>query len=203
MIPNDVSLENFWYLVIRLKDDAHRCLEELDKTADADEVGKSFWSSMYARAVFAFIDGTVHGMLFQAYIGRNRRDVTFSSEEMTRLESYFDFDGDREAISISRRGEMLTDLRFAFVAFARAHTSNYVLPIGDRKWVLIKGIARIRMTLENALTRDQLEVYPENIDTLLYGMKWFVERIMDLLKSVEEALSEEATDDAHDNELIM
>ena len=53
MIPNDVSLEDFWYLVIRLKDDAKRCLEELDKTAEADQEAKSFWSSMYARAVFA------------------------------------------------------------------------------------------------------------------------------------------------------
>jgi hypothetical protein len=128
MMPNDVSLEDSWSVVVRLKDDAHRCLEELDKTAEADEAGKSFWSSMYARAVFAFFDSTVYGMLFQAYVGRNRRDVTFSSEEMSRLESYFDFDEGREAVSISRRGEMLSDLRFAFVAFARAHTSNYVLP---------------------------------------------------------------------------
>jgi hypothetical protein len=203
MIPNNVSLEDSWSVVVRLKDEAQRCLTELEGTAEADGAGKSFWGSMYARAVFAFIDGTVYGLLYHAYVGRNRPDVKFSAEEMSRLEAYFDFDESREAVSTFSKGDMLSDLKFAFVAFARAHSSDYALPIGDRNWVLITESAHIRKTLEGALTGEALEVYPESVDVLLHGMAWFVERVVDLMKSSVDALSEEARDDGDDNALIM
>lgn len=203
MIPNDVSLEDFWNVVIRLKDEAKRCLKELDETAEADQEGKSFWSSIYVRAVFAFIDGSVYGMLYQAYAGRNRADVKFSEEEMSRLASYFEVDESREAGSTFSKGQMLRDLQFAFVAFARVHSSDYVLPIEDRNWVLMTETAHIRKTLQYARTREALEVYPESVDVLLHAMAWFVERVVDLLKSSEDATSEGATDDADDDELIM
>jgi hypothetical protein len=200
---NDVSLEDFWNVVIRLKDEAQRCLAEIDKTAEADQTANSFWRSMYARAVFAFIDGTVYGMLYQAYAGRNRADVMFSEEETSRLESYFDFDKSREAVSTFSKGDMLRDLQFAFVVFARAHSSDYALPINDRNWVLMTETAHIRKTLQNARMPEALEIYPESVDVLLHGMAWFIERVVDLLKRSEDAQSAEAPDHADDNELIM
>jgi len=203
MIPDDVSLEDSWSVVARLKDEAQRCLTELEGTAEADGAGKSFWGSMYARAVFAFIDGTVYGLLYHAYAGRNRPDVKFSEEELSRLESYFDFDESREAVSTLGKGDMLSDLKFAFVAFARAHSSDYGLPVGDRNWVLMTETAHIRKTLQDALTGEALEVYPESVDVLLHGMAWFAERVIDLMKSSVDALSEEAPDDADDNDLVM
>ena len=197
MISDDVSL------ILSLKDYAEDCLIELHECAEADREGKAYWRSMYLRAVFDFIDGTVRGLSFQAYGGRKRSGVTLSEKEIIMLESYFDFASGRAVRTTYSEAQMLGDIELAFFAFARVNYSAYVLPIHDEGWLLIKEIAVMR-ALNHNLERDQLDVFPENVDVLKHGMEWFVGCLVDLLKSSEEALSEVTADtQVDDNEPIM
>jgi len=197
MISDDVSL------ILSLKDHAEDCLIELHECAEADRKMKAYWRSMYLRAVFAFIDGTVQGLSFQAYGGRKRSGATLSEKEIIMLESYFDFAEGRVTRTSLSEAQILADIELAFFAFARVNYSAYVLPIHEEGWVLVKEIALMRARNHN-LERDELDVYPENVDVLMHGMEWFVGCLIDLLKSSEEALAE-VTADAHvdDHEHIM
>jgi hypothetical protein len=195
MIPDGVSL------ILSLKDHAEDCLIELHECAEADREMKAYWRSMYLRAVFAFIDGTVRGLSLQAYGGRHRSGGTLSEKEIIMLESYLD-EGRVAGTSLSE-AQILADIELAFFAFARVNYSAYVLPIHEGGWLLIKDIAVMR-TRNHNLERDVLDVYPENVDVLRQGMEWFVGCLIDLLKSSEEALAEVTADaQVDDHEPIM
>jgi hypothetical protein len=197
MISDDVSL------ILSLKDYAEDCLIELHECAEADRQGKAYWRSMYFRAVFDFIDGTVHGLLLQAYGGRKRSGVTLSEKEIIMLESYFAFAEGRAPRTTLSEEQILGDIELAFFAFAKVNYSAYVLPIHDEGWLLIKEIAGMR-ALNHNLERDELDVFPENVPVLTQGMEWFVGCLIDLLTSCEEALSEVTADaQVDDHELIM
>lgn len=184
MKDNLIPLTELWGVLVRLKDDAARCMKALDETPEQDEQGRSFWRRMYALAIFAFFDGVTYRLTFHAYAARDRRDVTFSLEELNRLEGMYDFDEDAEPVSTFSKTRMLDDIRFAFNAFARVHYSDYVLPTADREWVLLlRQIARIRLALQHPREASELEVYEENVDDLLEGLRWYVERIAELLES--------------------
>jgi hypothetical protein len=197
MISDDVSL------ILSLKDHAEDCLIELHECAEADREMKAYWRSMYLRAVLAFIEGTVGGLSLQAYGGRQRSGVTLSEKEINMLESYFDFAAGRVTRTSLSETQILADIELAFFAFARVNYSAYVLPIHEGGWLLIKEIAVMRTRNRN-LERDELDVYPENVDVLMHGMEWFVGCLIDLLKSSEEALAEVTADaQVDDHELIM
>lgn len=200
---NYVSLEEFWNVVIRLNADVKRCMTMLDATPESDTEGRSFWRLMYARAVFALIDGAVYGMMFQAFAGRNRPDVTFSFEELTRLETAYDFDEDVEPRATGGSTQMLDDIRFAINGIARVHYSDYIIPIHEPSWILVKEIARIRTTLQYPRERGELEVHEENIDTLIMGLSWLLERIVDVFKSCVESMSEYEPEQGPEDELAM
>jgi hypothetical protein len=203
MSPYATSLEEFWGLVVRLKDDCQRCLQAIDD-AESDPDAVAFWRRTYARAVFAFIDGTVLGLLFQAYSLRNRPELNYTNAEIVRLESYFDFEGLYEVGSGFSDQNMLTDVEFAFTAFARILGSDYTLPVHDPGWLLVKEIDLIRKSLKYGRTTEMVEVFPENVDSLLHGMLWFIERVVDLLQSSKDAaLAGEIDDRPDDDELTM
>jgi hypothetical protein len=190
MSDTNISLEEFWKLVTRLTADGKTCLTMLDETAEDDAEGKSVWRRMYARAVFALIDGAIYGMMFQAFAARNRPDVTFSLDEITRLEAAYDFDEDREPVAVFCKTQTLSDIRFAFNAVARVHYSDYILPIHESGWLLIKETMHIRSTLQYARELSELEVYEENIDTLIEGLAWLLACIVDCFQSCLETASE-------------
>src|ERR1044072_7342850 len=98
MYDSTVSLEEFWNVVKRLNGDASRCMMSLEETPEEDEEGRSFWRRMYARAVFAVIDGATYRMTYHAYAARGRRDVVFSPSELDRLEKSYDFDEEQEEV---------------------------------------------------------------------------------------------------------
>ena len=205
MHDNTISLEEFWSLVKRLNSDVKRCMTALDEAAEEDEEGKAFWRRMYARAVFALIDGATYRMMFHAYAARDRREVTFSLDELLRLEKYYDFDEDQEeSIATFSKTIMLENIKFAFNAFARVHYSDYILSINDPGWALIKEITYIRDALQYPRSASEIEVHEESIDTLVQGLLWFVERMVELLTSCEtHALEKFATWESNEGELIM
>jgi len=204
MNDDNVSLDEFWGLVIRLNGDAARCINALHEAPEDDEAARSFWRRMYARAVFALIDGATYRMMFHAYAARDRREVTFSIDELLRLEKYYDFDEDREAVATFNKTLMLEDIKFAFNAFARVHYSDYIIPTHDPSWILIKEIARIREGLQYPRTPSEVEVYEENIDELVQGLLWFVERMVELLESCRKHAEEKfATWESDEDEIIM
>lgn len=203
MNDNYISLESFWNLLKRLNRDVKRCMTALDETAEEDEEARSFWRRMYALAVFSFIDGVTYRMMFQAYVGRHRKDVLFTPDELIKLENYYDFDEEREASATFSREQMLEDLRFAFNAFARVHYSDYILPTNDDNWVLIKAIARIRNALQFPREADEVEVYEENIDSLVFGLLWLVERMVELIEESKAAFLEKLNEPGSDEDEIV
>ena len=204
MNDNTVSLEEFWSLVKALNGDVERCMTALHETPEDDAAGKQFWRRMYARAVFAMIDGATYRMMFHAYAARDRRDVTFSLDELMKLESYYDFDEDQEAVTTFSKTQMLDSIRFAFNAFARVHYSDYILPIHDQSWILVKEMAYLRECWQYPREVQGIEVYEENIDTLVAGLLWLVERLLELLKSCQlHALEKFAAWEAEEDEPIM
>jgi hypothetical protein len=191
MYDNAVSLNEFWGVVARLTGDVKRCMTALEETPEDDEEWRAFWRRMYARAVFAAIDGATYRMTFHAHAARDRRDVTFSMEELARLEKAYDFDEDQEEhVSTFSRTQMLDNIKFAFNAFARVHYSDYVLPINDPNWILIKEIARMKDSLLYPREPQEAEVYEENIDTLVQGLLWFVERMLELIEDSKKCILE-------------
>lgn len=204
MNNNAIPLEEFWDVVRRLSADVNRCLTALVETPDDDEEGKSFWRRMYARAVFAFFDGVIYRMMFQAYAARERREVTFSLDELMKLEKAYDFDEDADAIYTFSKSQMLDEIRFAFNAFARVHYSDYIFPTHDPNWILIKGVARIRQIVQSPREATELEVYEENVEVLIEGMQWFVECMVELLESSRKhAVEKFAEWEADGDEIVM
>ena len=204
MKNNAIDLEGFWTLVKRLNEDAKRCFTALEATPESNEDEKSFWRRMYARSVFALIEAATYRMTYHAYAASGRPGVSFSAEELTRLETAYDFDRDREPVTSFGKTQTLDNIQFAFDAFARVHDCAYVLPIHDTEWVLINEIARIRETLQFCRDPDEIEVSGENIEVLLYGLQWFIERMVDLLESCCDSMSEGATaGELEDTEIIM
>ena len=205
MIDSRVSLKEFWNVFTNLNGDVSRCMAALEETPEEDVEGRAFWRRMYARAVFAVIDGATYRMTFHAHAARARRDVTFSLDELTRLEKAYDFDEDQEEfVSTFSKSQMLDNIRFAFNAFARVHYSDYVLPINDPDWVIIKEVARMRDALQYPRVPEETEVYEENVDTLVRGLLWFVERLMELLKDSGDRLQEKIAEwESGEDETVM
>jgi len=205
MIDSRVSLKEFWNVFTNLNGDVSRCMAALEETPEEDEEERAFWRRMYARAIFAAIDGATYRMTFQAYAARARPSVTFSMDELERLEKAYDFDEDQEEfVSTFSKSQMLDNIRFAFNAFARVHYSDYVLPINDPDWVIIKEVARMRDALQYPRAPEETEVYEENIDTLVKGLLWFVERMMELLKDSGDRLQEKIAEwESGEDETIM
>jgi hypothetical protein len=199
-----VSLVQFWEVVSLLNSDAQRCMERLDETPKEDQEGRAFWRRMYARAVFALVDGATYRMMYHAYVARDRRDVTFSLDELTRLEKYYDFDQDQEASVTFSQNKMLETIRFAFNAFARVHYSDYILPLHDPNWILLQGVARIKEGLQYPKDARELEVSGENIEVLAAGLLWFVNQMLDLLeKCQKDAEAKLAQYESGEDEVIM
>jgi hypothetical protein len=194
MIDNAVSLEEFWGVVTGLNEYVKTCMASLQETPEEDEKRKKFWRRMYALAVFSMIDGIVYRMIFHAHAARERPGVVFSLDELQRLEKSYDFDEDEEPVAVFSRTKMLDDIKFAFNAFARVHYCDYVLPTSDPDWHLIKGIARLREALQHPRNAEELEVYDENVDTLVHGLLWFVERLVDLLERSRIQAAEKVAD---------
>jgi hypothetical protein len=156
------------------------------ETAPEDEEASSFWRRMYALSVFALFDGVIYRMTLYAYAARHRRDVAFSLSELSRLEKAFDFDRDEELVSSFSKTQMLDDIRFAFNVFARVHYSDYVLPTHEPGWMDVEEILRIREVLQYPKEAQQLEVDHGKVTSLVEGLRWFVERMVDLIESSEK-----------------
>ncbi len=199
-----IPLEGHWCVVKRLTEDTKRCMSALDATPRDDEEGRSFWRRMYARTVFATIDATIYLLTFRAYSARNRKDVVFSLDERKRLEESYDFDEDRAAVTAYSKDQRLDNLKFAFNVFARVHYSDYVLPIGDPGWLLVKEIEGLREDLQYARTEGEVEVYEEDVDDLMGGMLWFLERQVELIQSTCAQMVEKLADREPDaDEIVM
>lgn len=204
MNDNAVSLDEFWGVVTRLTGDASRCMTALEALPEDDEEGRAFWRRMYARAVFTAIDGATYRMTFHAHAARDRREVTFSMNELSRLEKAYDFDEDREEhVSTFSKSQMLDDIKFAFNAFARVHYSDYVLSINDPNWILIKEIAHIKSCLLYPREPQEVEVYEENIDTLVEGLLWFIQRVVELIEDCREHILEKFAEWEDKDEPVM
>jgi hypothetical protein len=204
MQDNTISLEDFWILVKRLNGDAQRCLTALHGTSEDDEEGKAFWRRMYARAIFALIDGATYRMTFHAYAARCRPDISFSPEELSALEESYDFNEDREPLAPFGTTRSLEQIRFAFEMFARVHGSPYLLPLHEQEWGLIKETALIRQGLLFCREPAAIEVYEGSVDQLLFGSKWLIERMVDLLESCLESMLDIASgSDEEPPEIIM
>ncbi|HEX3558877.1 MAG TPA: hypothetical protein VHU19_06725 [Pyrinomonadaceae bacterium] len=202
---NPVSLEEFWGVVKRLTGDASRCMMALEETPEEDEQGKAFWRRMYARAVFAVFEGATYRMTYHAYAARGRCDVTFSLDELNRLERSYDFDEDQEEfVATFSRTRMLDNIKFAFNAFARVHYSDYVLSINDPSWVLIEEIVFIKDFLQYPKGPEGTEVFDENVDTLVFGLQWFLERMVELVEDSRDCfLAKAAAWEAGEDRLLM
>lgn len=190
MKDNAISSEDFWILVKRLNGDAQRCLTALHETSEDDAEGKAFWRRMYARAIFALIDGATYRMTFHAYAARARPGISFSPGELIALEESYDFNEDREPVPLFGTIRLLEQIRFAFEVFARVHDSPYLLPIHEQEWILVKQMAHIRQKLLFCREPEAIEVYDENVDDLLFGSKWLIERMVDLMESCLESMTD-------------
>ena len=204
MKDNAISLDDFWTLVIRLNKDAKRCLQALDETPEDDEAERSFWRRMYARAVFALIEGATYRMMFHAYAASGRPGVKFSPDELKQLEQAYDFDEGREPVTALNNSQMLENIRFAFEAFARVHSAGYLLPIHDQNWVLINEIGVIRQNLQYCREPHDMELCDQDMEVLLCGLQWFWECMGDLLESSVDSMEEGASQwELDDQEVVM
>jgi hypothetical protein len=203
MNDNAKSSEDFWEVVKQLNRDASLCMGMLEALPEDDEKERVFWRRMYARTVFEVMDGAVYGMIYHAFVTRNRPNAEFSPEELIRLEGAYDFDDDAEASATFSIEQMLDDIRFAFMVFARVHSSHYRLPTHEPEWYHIKEIARIRHKLRYPREAKNLEVTEGNINHLLPGLHWFIERSVDLFKACADALEELELPGSAEDEIIM
>lgn len=190
------SLKEFWSVVGRLNDDVKRCLNRLQATAEGDAERKAFWRRMYARAIFGLIDAATYQMTFHAYVTRNRPGVSFSPDELTRLESVAELTADPVGAATPGTSQMLDDMEFAFSAFARVHFSDYLLPTNDPAWVLVQGTVALKNLFQDPKGVRGLIMHEEDVGVLMRGLQWFVERMVDLQQSCYQGMLDK-------NELVM
>jgi hypothetical protein len=188
MSDNARSLNAFRDVVVRLNDDVKRCLARLQATAAGNAERKAFWRRMYARAVFGLIDAATYQMTLHAYVTRNRPGVSFSPDELTRLEAMAELIADPLAPSPPDTSQMLDDMEFAFSTFARVHFSDYLLPTNDPAWVLVQGTVALKHSFQDPRQTQGMIVRDENIGVLAQGLQWFVERMVDLQKSCHQSM---------------
>jgi hypothetical protein len=159
----------------------------MDGVDEQDTAGRSFWHRMYARAVFALIEGATYRMMYHAYMASERPDVSFSAEERQRLENAYDFNEPDDLLPVFiNKKQFLDDVEFAVRAFARVHNAAYILPI--HRGILLKEIAHLRQSYQYCQTPKEVEVYPENVDTLMHGCQWFIECLVALMDSCADSI---------------
>lgn len=186
------SIEEFWNIVGALAADMQRCasaLESLARDEEAEDRGKLFWfwRRMCALSVFAMIEGTTYHMTYIAYVTRNSRDVVFSLDELKILESAYDFDEDGEIEPGLTQAQMLERIKFAFNAFARVHYSDYILPINDVEWLLMKDVFSIKQTISHPQSTAELEVVDDGVRNLLQATAWFMQCLVALIQSCRDS----------------
>lgn len=206
MSSDQNSLEGFWSIVVALTEDAKTCLGVLDKVyEDDDDEAVMFWRRMYARSVFALIEGATYRMTYAAYAARDRRDVTFSLPEIEELEKAYDFDEEFDPVLEVSRALALDRVQLAFKAFARVHYADYVLPIHEPEWAHIKEILKLRQRLMFPREAEELLINEDQIDALIYGTTWFMERLVKLLESSRKCMFEKVAswEDEDDDGIVM
>jgi hypothetical protein len=98
---------------------------------------------------------------------------------------------------------MLEDMKFAFNAFARVHFSDYVLPTSEPGWVFVKAIAYFKNSLQDPGQPKGLILEEKDVGLLAEGLKWFMERMLDLQDSCYEAMQKLSLREADENEMVM
>jgi hypothetical protein len=140
------EISEFVEVIKCLTADFRICLASLDAEVEGatDENVNAFWRRMYVRSVFAYLDGVTYHMMFRAWEARSRWGTLLTAEEIMRLQKYYDFDEDREVVTMLNQHRMLDNLRFAFRVYAHANYSDRIIPIHEPEWETFKEMARIR-----------------------------------------------------------
>jgi len=143
-----------------------------------------------ARALFAFVEGTVYGMKQTAYEVNRALDIkvfNHAEEALLREEEYGL--GDKGKVKVrSARLRAEPNLRFAFDAFARAFKCEPTLRLEGEDRVIFVRAVKIRDRLTHPKKASELRVSSDELIDLLHVRDWFVATLGVLIKRAYERL---------------
>lgn len=193
MILPPYSIEEFWKVVAALANDLRRCtsaLESASKGEDAKAVHS--WRRLCAHVIYASLESATYHMLYTAYVERNSRDTVFSTDEIERLESVYNFGENSQPDVVLTAEQRLDRIKFAFDAFARVHCCDYSLPKDDPNWLAVKDIFLIESRLMHPQASMELNISDDNVTNLLEATAWIMKQMVSLLESSEKSMEERA-----------
>ena len=206
---NDIttSLHDFMEVVKNLCLDMKTCSAILDGEGEnaPDEDARPFWRRLYARATFAYFDGLTYHMMYYAYEARFRWGTLLTAEEIMRLQKYYDFDADNEAVTAISQRHMLDNIRFAFRVFAHANFSDRIIPFHAPEWESLKEMALVRHRMLYPKKAEDVEVSDDEVEILIDAINWVARQLSDSIDDIRERILEKFDEltASEEDEIIM
>jgi hypothetical protein len=143
-----------------------------------------------ARALFAYIEGTVYAMKQAAYeIEQAPRVKMFTNAEATLLREEEYGLGDKGKVSIrSARLRTEPNLCFAFDAFARVFECDYALRLEGEDAAAFRRAIKIRDRLTHPKRTSELLVSETEFGDLFHVAQWFQDACNGLINAVDKKL---------------
>lgn len=173
-----------------LSSDVKRCLQKLqeEKLSLEDE---QFWGRTLTRSVFAMIEAIIYLMKQTALaIYYSEDTVKFSPAELCLITEK-DY-GLHHNGKVSPRNAKLTlreNICFAFRIFARAHSSNFQLKIGDesQEWENFQRAIQIRDRITHPKRLEHVTLSSEEITCIQKACIWFLKNFTEVTQIATKA----------------
>lgn len=144
-----------------------------------------FHRRTYIRTAFSYIEGNIFRMKQSALaVGKIlKHNNLFSNAEVSILEERcYELDDKGKAIDIKAKLQLVKNLRFAFVAFAKATSAAFELPVNSAGWEAFKKTIKVRDRLMHPKQIADLSITDEELRTAKLAFDWFMENEHELEK---------------------
>jgi hypothetical protein len=162
------NLSPLQHLVPTLQDDVKLLLQQIDKDP-ADVTRRSL-----VRAVFSYIEATLHAMKDAALDAHEQKHMIFSAADlaMLREETYF-IDDRGVAKSRSAFSQTPANIRFTIAKFGESTFSPYRVVGSEEDWATLSDSISLRNRLVHPKRLEDLSISDAEQAALLKTFAWF------------------------------
>jgi hypothetical protein len=172
---------DFWHEMTALR---FALLIDLDKCLHTAKTKKSQLARRNSvRAAFAAIEGWTWTLKLSALQLEQRGEIEFSSGERALLtEASYELDNKGQVKTRPARLSLLTNIRFAVAAFAKASAVEFELLSSGEKWDAFRRAIKIRDRLVHPKSIHEFRVTDEDFLIVDDAVSWWTAEISRLLQ---------------------
>lgn len=186
-IPGDDIIDNFVAVEEKLKAE----VDDLIQSIGVEDPAGGYWvypdhvprtkATMLIRSMFATIEGVVYGMKQLAFAA-NSADGTLALDELLVCkEITFGLKGNGEVHGSSMRLTFEPNLKFAFVALAKAFRQPFELDTNGQGWNRLVQSIKVRNRLTHPKRSSDLEITDDELAHAIEAYQWFDRQVRVLL----------------------